>query len=93
MNSAAQDTVKEAASTVDTKIIPVMRQAITTVQMILFQHLKKASFSDIPTFRKKKKFDWPDLLSTTSMEVMLLIPKSISLPAIIASLLKKSYVI
>ncbi|CAK8717502.1 MAG: hypothetical protein D3920_04895 [Candidatus Electrothrix sp. AW2] len=55
MNSAAQDTVKEAASTVDTKIIPVMRQAITTVQMILFQHLKKSIFQRYTDFSEKEK--------------------------------------
>lgn len=55
MNSAAQNTIKEAASTVDTKIIPVMRQAITTVQMILFQHLKKSIFQRYADFSEKKK--------------------------------------
>uniref|UniRef100_UPI004055C4CC hypothetical protein n=1 Tax=Candidatus Electrothrix sp. TaxID=2170559 RepID=UPI004055C4CC len=42
MNTAPQKAVKEAAPALDTKIIPVMREAITTVQMILFQRLKES---------------------------------------------------
>jgi hypothetical protein len=42
MNTAAQKAVNEAAPPLDTKIIPVMREAITTVQMVLFQQLKES---------------------------------------------------
>ncbi|MDU9049974.1 MAG: hypothetical protein Q3M30_14090 [Candidatus Electrothrix sp. Rat3] len=40
MNKAVQNAIEEAAPAFDAKIIPVMREAITTVQMILFQRLK-----------------------------------------------------
>ncbi len=42
MNKAAQNAIEEAAPAFDAKIIPVMREAITTVQMILFQRLKES---------------------------------------------------
>ncbi|MCW5210878.1 hypothetical protein VU03_04020, partial [Desulfobulbus sp. N3] len=41
MNKAVQNAIEEAAPAFDAKIIPVMREAITTVQMILFQRLKE----------------------------------------------------
>ena len=40
MNKAVQNAIEEAAPALDSKIIPIMRDAITTVQMILFQRLK-----------------------------------------------------
>ena len=40
MNKAVQSAIEEAAPAFDAKIIPVMREAIATVQMILFQRLK-----------------------------------------------------
>jgi len=42
MNKAVQNAIEEAAPAFDSKIIPVMREAITTVQMILFQRLKES---------------------------------------------------
>ena len=42
MHNTVQDAVQKAAPEFDGKIIPVMREAITTVQMILFQRLKKS---------------------------------------------------
>jgi hypothetical protein len=42
MNAATHKAIKEAAPAFDTKIIPVMREAITTVQMVLFQKLKES---------------------------------------------------
>ena len=42
MNKAVQNAIEEAAPAFDAKIIPVMREAITTVQMILFQRLKES---------------------------------------------------
>ncbi|CAK8715220.1 hypothetical protein H206_02080 [Candidatus Electrothrix aarhusensis] len=44
MNKAVQNALEEAAPTFDSKLIPVMREAITTVQMILFQRLKDSIF-------------------------------------------------
>ncbi|MCI5165960.1 MAG: hypothetical protein D3903_07655, partial [Candidatus Electrothrix sp. GM3_4] len=41
MNKTVQNAIEEAAPAFDSKIIPVMREAITTVQMILFQRLKE----------------------------------------------------
>jgi hypothetical protein len=41
MNEAIQNVLEDASPAVDAKIIPVMREAITTVQMVLFQCLKK----------------------------------------------------
>jgi hypothetical protein len=40
MNKAVQNAIEEAAPAFDSKIIPVMREAVATVQMILFQRLK-----------------------------------------------------
>ena len=42
MNSAVQNAIDEVSPAIDTKIIPIMREAITTVQMILFQRLKES---------------------------------------------------
>jgi hypothetical protein len=42
MNKAVQNAIEEAAPAFDSKIIPAMREAITTVQMILFQRLKES---------------------------------------------------
>jgi hypothetical protein len=42
MNKVVQNAIEEAAPAFDSKIIPVMREAITTVQMILFQRLKES---------------------------------------------------
>ena len=42
MNSAVQNAVEKASPTLDAKIIPVMREAVATVQMVLFQHLKES---------------------------------------------------
>ncbi len=50
MNVATQNVVKEAAPALDAKIIPVMREAITTVQMVLFQQLKKSIAQRYPDF-------------------------------------------
>ena len=40
MNKAVQNAIEEAAPAFNSKIIPVMREAVATVQMILFQRLK-----------------------------------------------------
>lgn len=40
MNKAVQNAIEEVAPAFDSKIIPVMREAVATVQMILFQRLK-----------------------------------------------------
>lgn len=42
MNKAVQNAIEEAAPAFDSKIIPVMREAVATVQMILFQRLKES---------------------------------------------------
>ena len=42
MNSAVHNALEETSPTLDAKIIPVMREAITTVQMVLFQRLKES---------------------------------------------------
>ncbi|WP_339135064.1 MAG: hypothetical protein WGN25_16970 [Candidatus Electrothrix sp. GW3-4] len=41
MNPAVHNALEEASPALDAKIIPVMREAITTVQMVLFQRLKE----------------------------------------------------
>ena len=67
MNSAAQHAVAEAAATVDAKIIPVMREAVTTVQMVLFQHLKE-SISQREALRIVRKQGLSQYLSSVTQE-------------------------
>ena len=40
MNAAVRNALEEAAPAVDAEIIPIMREAVTTVQMVLFQQLR-----------------------------------------------------
>ncbi|MCI5209080.1 MAG: hypothetical protein D3910_09865 [Candidatus Electrothrix sp. ATG2] len=42
MNKTVHNALEETSPALDSKIIPVMREAITTVQMVLFQHLKES---------------------------------------------------
>ncbi len=50
MNAAAQNAIKEATPPLEAKNIPVMREAITTVQMVLFQQLKESIAQRSPEF-------------------------------------------
>lgn len=55
MNSAVRNALDEASPAVDSKIIPVMREAVTTVQMILFQRLKASISRRYPDRREEDR--------------------------------------
>ena len=55
MNSAVRNALDEASPAVDSNIIPVMREAVTTVQMILFQRLKASISRRYPDRREEDR--------------------------------------
>ncbi|WPD23198.1 MAG: hypothetical protein SD837_01280 [Candidatus Electrothrix scaldis] len=55
MNQAVQNALEKASPALDSKIIPVMREAITTVQMVLFQQLKESVSRRYPQYAEEER--------------------------------------
>ena len=55
MNPAVQDALEQASPALDAKIIPVMREAITTVQMVLFLRLKESVSRRYPQYAEEER--------------------------------------